>query len=96
MERALGHHQRPQFSSVVEWLSGTESNLTIISISNKRPVLDELCRRKLNGELSELFSTVFFVYLHKSKERLEQHLFMPRAEGIWRSSGARPQIRSMH
>jgi hypothetical protein len=86
MENALSNAQRPQISSLVEWLSGTETDLSIVSISNQHAFIDDLCRKKLNGELADLFTSVFFVYLHKSKERLKQHLLLPLAEGDWRSA----------
>jgi hypothetical protein len=49
-------------------------------------MLEELGRARQRGEHAEMFARIRFVYLHKPREELVQHLALPTAESQQRTA----------
>ena len=81
MDTVLGKKQSPPLEAALGWLALDMLVPVIVVVSNHEQMLLEMRKAKLDGQYSEQFAAIRFVYLHKSKQQLQAHLTLPTAGG---------------
>lgn len=81
MDAVLGTGQCPTLASALGWLAVDGGVPELVVVSNHERMLLEMRQAKLAGRHVGAFSTIRFVYLHKPKDELREHLAKPTAGG---------------
>ncbi|MHB9010661.1 MAG: hypothetical protein ACYC49_00320 [Ignavibacteriaceae bacterium] len=78
MDLGLGTLMAPSYQETIDWVSANESSIVVISVH--KDTLKELNNKKEKNN-NEVFKNLIFVYLHKSKSKLADHLQLDVTNG---------------
>ena len=68
----------------MRWLTECTPHQRVVAVSNHEVMLRDILAAKRRGDFENQFASIHFVYLHKPKNRLAEHLAKPGPSGQFR------------